>query len=571
MAQVWQSDDGLIRLRDIDDDVDLNGYEFMQRIRNHYRKNNMKVPEKYEITPGQLASGAKQNLWSSLYQVGEDLVTAIANPLDTVANLLQVTRGGIHNFMPDKVFESGILDKDEEAMQKASMLGNFYKNRYGGIEEAKETFAKDPAAVLADLSTFLTAGAGALKAVSPGGTLEKLASGGRKAGELLDPLRLVGYGLQFSNKYGFSPLGKLAKIGGSRLAGVGARPLENAFSFGKDLSQVTKQNRARADFWKYYSGAKNPLTIVDELQNGLKALSAKNSEMYRKGVEALKQNPTVPSYQKLGDALNKINAEVVDTASGFTMNAPVGKILEDVNKIIQEFGSNPKVQNLYGFELLRKRIQSDIKDTINFDSKAGRAQARAVDQVLTAIKDTISAADPNYNKTIRNYAEAASDLNDFRSTLGGLSKKDKAKALSQFLQSINNPTGDFKVTFDMVKDAEVATGRNIEAMLSGVILSVSDINNFSGRGLVGLGGAQQVVDIPGGSAAGLPLSMPRIAGGIAYGAGRVKGVQEALTPGQNMRGLFNLGVQPTRAGITEPAPTSEEELMQLLQNKLMNR
>jgi len=48
-------------------------------------------------------------------------------------------------------------------------------------------------------------------------------------------------------------------------------------------------------------------------------------------------------------------------------------------------------------------------------------------------------------------------------------------------------------------------------------------------------------------------------------------VQEALTPGQNMRGLFNLGVQPTRAGITEPAPTSEEELVQLLQNRLMNR
>ena len=570
MAKSWQSDDGLININNIPDYVDTNSYEFMQKIRNKYRENNMEVPKKYEITTGQLASGAWQNLGPSLYQVGEDLVTAIANPIDTVANLLQVTRGGIQNLMPDKVFESGILDKDEEAMQKASMIGNFYKSRYGGVEEAKETFAKDPAAVLADLSMFLTAGAGALKTVSTGGALEKLANKTRKTGELLDPLKLVGYGLKGLNVAVGTPLAKLAKVGGARISSIGSKPLENAFLAGKDVSPITRQNRARADFWKYYSGAKNPLTIIDELRNGFNRLTSKNSEMYKKGVESLKQNQTVPSYQKLGDALNKINSEVIDPASGFAVNAPVGSILEDVNKIIQEFGSNPKVQNLYGFELLRKRIQSDVKDTINFDSKAGRAQARAVDQVLTAIKDTISDADPNYNKTIRKYAEAASDLDDFRSTLGGLSKKDKAKALTKFIEAINNPTGDFKVTLDMIQDAETVTGRNIEAMLSGVILTNIDINNLSGRGLVGLGGTVGGV-VPGTQAAGLPLSIPRIAGGIAYGAGRVKGVQEALTPGQNMRGLFNLGVQPTRAGITEPAPTSEEELVQLLQNRLMNR
>lgn len=564
MAKSWQSVDGLINISGIPDYVDTDSYDFMQKVRNKYRDNKVDVPKQYQIDIGEIGEGFMSNAIPSTVQLGQDLATAVLNPIDTISNILDVGKGTVQYLLPDKVFESGLIDKDKESIEKAKMMGNFYKSRYGSIELAKETFAKDPAAVLADASMFLTGGAGA---IAKTGQFAKTSGAIRKTGELLDPLALAGYGVK-GLAYPATKLGTvLPKIAAARLSGTGTKPFEEAFKAGEQYgkSKKGKTGRQRADFWKYYSGAKKPLTIVDELRNAFRKLSDRNNTKWEKGVEALKENKTVPDYTALGQSLNKINAEVIDPSSGFVVNAAVAKTLEDTQKIIDEFANKPELQNLYGFELLRKRIQADVKDRISYDTKAGKSQSRAVDKVLSSIKQTISKAEPSYADMIGKYAEASAFMDDFSSTLGQLTPAGKAQALNKFFEGINNPTGDFAVTLNMIQEAELISGKNIEAMLSGAILNNVNINNFSGRGLVGLGGVGQV--IPGTQAAGMPLSIPKVAGGVAYGAGRVKGAAEKIRPEVGTRGLFNVGVQPTRADI----PTTEEELRQLLINRQLNR
>ena len=573
MAQSWQSEDGLIKINNIPDYVDTDSYEFLTKVRKKYRSKDMDVPEPYKIDIEQIGSGVYQNMIPSTGGVLKDYAQALLNPIDTVANLLQVTRGAVHTFMPDKVFESGVLTKDPEAIEKAKIMGNYYKTNYGSIEKAKETFAADPAAVLADASVFLRLGSAGMKKMGdvPGaGVTSKVLE---QASIYTDPLTAVGGVLGVANKVGATPAAKGVKKLTGFLTGLGTRPFEEAFKAGKQYGKTQKGSagRQRADFWKYYSGAKNPLTIVDELRKGFKILNSSKNKKYSEAVEKLKSNETIPSYDKLGKALNSVYAEVIDPASDFTVSSTVAKTLEDTQKIIDEFAANPKVQNLYGFELLRKRLQSDIKNKISYDTQAGKQQARAIDKVLESIKQTVIEAEPSYGKTITEYAEASSKLDDFAATLGELSPANKAQALKKFLNGFTNPGSDSGVIAGLIEEASIVSGRNIEAMLSGVLLTNSTIKNLSGRGLVGLGGIGQVVDLGATQLLGMPASQPRMGGRVAYGSGRIKGAIEGATPAPVTRGLFNVGVQPTRAGITDPAPTTEEELRQLLINRQLNR
>src|SRR4030095_903240 len=73
---------------------------------------------------------------------------------------------------------------EEEKMVDA--LGEFFKDRYGGIENVKRTLATDPVGFASDLSIFLTGG-GSVAAKAPGvaGQAAKIVG---TVGRTIDPL-----------------------------------------------------------------------------------------------------------------------------------------------------------------------------------------------------------------------------------------------------------------------------------------------------------------------------------------------------------------------------------------------
>lgn len=111
--------------------------------------------------------------------------SALLHPIQTAKNIGNTALGAAQLLVPG----------EQGSEQYARDLGNFYKERYGGLSNIGETLYNDPVGVALDASTLLS-GAGALAkgagAVSKVGGLSKLGRGLSQAGSLVDPFQLPG-------------------------------------------------------------------------------------------------------------------------------------------------------------------------------------------------------------------------------------------------------------------------------------------------------------------------------------------------------------------------------------------
>jgi len=125
---------------------------------------------------GQAAWEGVKNIPSSAWRLAENLGSAIANPVETARAIGDTVVGlkqkGVRALDPYDVSEP---TREEQA---ADALIQYGKDRYGSAEGIKKTLAYDPVGMLADASTVLSGGAGAVKA---GGTLGRLGRAGAAA------------------------------------------------------------------------------------------------------------------------------------------------------------------------------------------------------------------------------------------------------------------------------------------------------------------------------------------------------------------------------------------------------
>lgn len=130
------------------------------------------VPDKPSV------GGFINNVGTSAENLVTGIGTAIAHPIDTAKGMYQLGSGVISKFIPGR-------QKSEDT---ADAVGKFYKNRYGGVENIKNTLYNDPIGALADVSTVISGvGAGA-GLIGKAGTASKLA----RASSLTDPLAIAG-------------------------------------------------------------------------------------------------------------------------------------------------------------------------------------------------------------------------------------------------------------------------------------------------------------------------------------------------------------------------------------------
>lgn len=121
--------------------------------------------------------GFINNVGSSAENLVTSIGSAIAHPVDTAKGMYQLGSGVISKFIPGR-------QKSEDT---ADAVGKFYKDRYGGVENIKNTLYNDPIGALADVSTVVSgvgAGAGLLGKAGTASKLSKVAS-------LADPLQLT--------------------------------------------------------------------------------------------------------------------------------------------------------------------------------------------------------------------------------------------------------------------------------------------------------------------------------------------------------------------------------------------
>ena len=124
------------------------------------------------------------NIPSSAGAVAGDLWEAVSNPVDTVKGLGDVLTGSVQ-----KATNLRELGGDADKEHFAEAAGQFYKDRYGGLENIKNTFRDDPVGGALDLAA-LVGGAAAAGARLPG-VAGRIASTVAKA----DPLAAAGRGV----------------------------------------------------------------------------------------------------------------------------------------------------------------------------------------------------------------------------------------------------------------------------------------------------------------------------------------------------------------------------------------
>ena len=180
----------------------------------------------FESTPddslGVSALKTAGNVPKSLFTLGKDVVSAVAHPIETGKALTELVKGTaakgaekvledteIGQAMVSKMNDSRVsrglpeLQKDEEGkfqlpqteeMQVANAVGNYFNERYGSLENAKESFVEDPAGVLADIATVITGGGAALRTAGQSSKIPTLTKAGEAistAGKALEPTSLV--------------------------------------------------------------------------------------------------------------------------------------------------------------------------------------------------------------------------------------------------------------------------------------------------------------------------------------------------------------------------------------------
>lgn len=170
--------------------------------------------QKYGVQPGEKRTlgGFLGNVAKSGANLVKDTVSAAVNVLNpdleknTIANIGRLSTGIAQHLDPtqgnkiiSRVPGLGLIQKKWGNQEdRATAVFDFYKDRYGGVENIKNSVYTDPVGVVADVGTVLTGVGGALKgggmAASKIGSVERasqLANAGSKLSELgaaVDPI-----------------------------------------------------------------------------------------------------------------------------------------------------------------------------------------------------------------------------------------------------------------------------------------------------------------------------------------------------------------------------------------------
>ena len=169
---------------------------------------------------------AIQNVPSSSKQLINDIITPILSPIQTAKDLKALGSSVINLIRPE---EQG----NEEL---ARQVGAFFKDRYGGLDNIKKTFATDPMGMLSDVSIILTGGATlAPKASATANVLTK-------ASKLTSPIdNVAGKAIGTTA----SLAGEGAKQISGVLTGTGAGALDTAIQTGKNYKTGLFANKVQ--------------------------------------------------------------------------------------------------------------------------------------------------------------------------------------------------------------------------------------------------------------------------------------------------------------------------------------
>lgn len=439
---------------------------------------------------------AVKNLGPSAANMVGDIYQAVTSPVQTTKAVLDLGAGMLQNLLPESLVQ--LIGEDKASRQVAGQVGQFYKQRYGTEEGFKQALAKDPAGVMADLSTILTGGA----AIAPKAVSAPL----KAAASMVDPLQLAAKGAGKA----FDVTSGLTKQALGLTTGVGSEAIGEAYKAGKAGGE------AGAAFKANLMGRVDPVEVLNAAKQNVAELGRQRQSAYRANMQNIKGDKSVLNFDGIDKALDSAVSKV--SYKGKVTKEAAAQKLSDVQAKIDEWKSLDPAEfhTPEGLDALKQSIGETL-ESIPFESAQ---QRMVVGDVYNAVKNEIVKQAPTYAKTMKAYSEASDQIKEIERALS-LGKKASVDTAMRKLQSLmrNNVQTNYGQRLKLAKQLEEAGGNQLMPALAGQALS-----EVSPRGL------QRATSVPTSlgafSVGGLPAaigyglaSSPRVVGGAAYGAG----------------------------------------------------
>ena len=465
-----------------------------------------------DVGLGEVGIEALSNLPSSAKREVQALWDAVTSPIETAKTVGQLGSGILQNVLPDDVVQ--MIGEDEESQQLASAVGEYFADRYGGIENIKRTIATDSAGFLADLAGT----------ISGGSTIAaKVIANAAKAGKGAKLAR-VPAALEQVSKYAsrIDPItfslvgaGKVAKVGTKKVlgpavattlaftSGTGREAIEQAYKAGKEGGEALK------NFRDNLTGKADPLEAVANARYNLNILYEQRKQSYLSGKANLKD---------VDLNLGTIKSMVADLQALRTTDA---KVLEAANSAAEILARAEKqgYKSISDFDELKRTLNSEA---MNY---SGTARVK-IKELADEVKKQINTADPNYEKVMKSYEEATKSIQEIEKALDVGDKKTAEKALKSLLTSMRDGVStNYGQRLNLAQQLEQLPGaKQFLPQLAGQELSSYVPRGLQGRilgsGLVGglgyLGGS---LLSPSTVISGLAAS-PRAVGNVAQLSGR---------------------------------------------------
>jgi hypothetical protein len=294
---------------------------------------------------------AVSNLGGSGWQFAKDVTTPILHPIDTVKAMGSLAAGTAEKLIPG----------DQGHEQSFDAMVDFMRDRYGSVENFKQTVAKDPVGVLGDVASLFMAGGGAVRGLGAASKVKALQAAGQaatRAGAMFEPVSLV-----------------------KSAAGAGAKLIPDA------IPEKLYQSAAK---FSTVAGKGKPGMTTKDVRQMLTRTALENEIM-----------PTYRGLEKIRDKVSSLNNEItgmIERAETSGARIPVQKLFKGFQELELERlkTSGKPISEVKEIRRIRKQIE-------DANTLIGRSELTPME--AQKLKQTIySDLEKYYEKTAQNPA-----------------------------------------------------------------------------------------------------------------------------------------------------------------------
>lgn len=475
-------------------------------------------PAQKPLTWGQVPGSALRNAPRSAKDYVGGIYQAVRHPIDTAGTLWDAAAGGLRNLTPNVVANAidsvAPSEATNRAVNTADAVGQFYKDRYGGMEQVKKTLATDPVGALADASALLTGAA----SVAPQGAAGAL----RTAATYTNPIALTAKVLKSTG-------GMAANLIGGLGTHTGAESIKQA-------AQAGYSGGSRAKAFTDNMRGNVPMTdVLDTAKQNLEALGRAKSAEYRSGMAAVSGDKTVLDFAGIDKAVS--DARSVTSYKGQVKNVKAAQVVQNIQDEIANWKKLDPAEfhTPEGLDALKQKI-GGIVEGIPFEEKTARL---AAGKVYDSIRSEITNQAPTYAKVMKDYTEASNQITEIERALS-LGKKASVDTAMRKLQSLtrNNVNTNYGNRLSLARELEQG-GQEIMPALAGQSLSSWTPRGLGGVAAGGLGLGSYALGGPGAAIPVLALQSPRLVGELGLKVGQGARLLENVNPN-----AVNLMYQP---------------------------